>query len=448
MNIINNKLVAFGIVTSLIATSCSQSMMTDINQNPNQAEDAPLSTVVTSALTGSIIPVEGENARIGGIWAQTFTGTDRQYSGFDGYIVNASDFHWEHFYYGNIQQANIAIDKASSNDFYSGICKVTKANSFGLMTSLWGDIPFTDANDLVAFPNPRFDAQVDVYAGVQVLLDEAISELSSGAGLDDAGVDFFFSGDAALWVKAANSMKARYYLHVGDYANAATAAAAGVLDVSENMMIPHAGLYNQNMNIYASFGEQDRQGYMGAQGAYLPTILDTNGGKNDSKTNEGERFADLYVGAGDAATYDLNYSGSLFAADAAFPVITASETHLILSEVAYRNTDKAGAITHLNHVRQILAAKYPAGQYDDYVDGDFPTIDDVFHAIMLEKYASLVGQIEVFNDIRRTKNEIGVTPKGSNTKLPQRYLVPQDELNGNTSVNDAGNLFKETPVNI
>lgn len=449
MKLKNIKIGSLGLVAALIASSCSQSMMTDINQNPNQATDAPLSTVVTSALAGSIMPIEGENTRIAGIWSQTFTGTDRQYSAYDVYGVTASDFHWEHFYYGNIQQANIAIAKAeaSGNNFYSGICKVSKANSFGLMTSLWGDIPYTEANNLVAFPNPKFDSQTDVYAAVQTTLDEAISELNSGVGTDEQGVDFFFSGSSTNWVKAANTMKARYYMHVGDYGAASTAAASGIMDPIDNMMIPHGGVYNQDMNIYASFGTLDRQGYMGAQGAYLPTILDSAGSKNDAKTNESERFADLYIGAGDPLAYDLNYSGGLFSTTSSFPVATASENLLILAECASRNSDDGTALTHLNAVRQILAAKYPGGQYDDYVASDFATSDDLLYAIMLEKYCSLIGQIEVYNDIRRTKNLIGITPKGTASKLPQRFLIPQDELNGNTSVSTAGNLYEETPVN-
>jgi hypothetical protein len=441
------KIGSIGLVAALMATSCSQDLMTDINQNPNQAEDAPLSTIVTSALTGSILPIEGENARIAGIWAQNFKGTDRQYSAYDVYGVTASDFHWEHFYYGNIQQANIAIDKAGQNQFYSGICKVTKANSFGLMTSLWGDIPFSEANDLVNLPNPKLDAQSDVYSGVQAMLDEAIADLNSGNGTDDAGVDFFYSGSNESWIKAANTMKARYYMHVGDYSAAETAANAGITDPASNMLIPHEGVYGQNMNVYSSFGEQDRQGYMAATEAYLPTILDSLGAKNDAKTDESARFADLYIGKGSPADYDLNYSGGLFSATSSFPVATASETHLILAEIASRNSNDADALFHLNAVRQFLAAKYPSGQYDDYAASDFATSADLLYAIMLEKYCSMVGQIEVFNDLRRSKNLIGIQPKGTAVKLPQRYLIPQDELNGNTSISTSGDLFQETPVN-
>ena len=440
------NLYIFGILISLGITSCSKDLLSDINENPNQADKAPLSTVVNSALVGTIIPFEGENARLAGIWGQTFTGTDRQYSAYDNYGVSASDFHWEFFYFGTIQQANIAIDQSGSNGFYKGICQVTKGNCFGTMTALWGDIPFSQANNLLNYPNPVLDPQLEIYAGAQKLLDDGIASLESGVGYDISGVDFYYGGDASLWVKAANTMKARYYMHTGDYTSAATAAALGILDPSENMLIPHSGVYNLNMNVYSSFGEQDRQGYMGAQGAYLPTILDSLGLKNDTKTDESARFADLYVGKGDPSSYDLNYGGNLFGATSSFPLATASETHLILAEAASRNNDDAGALMHLNHVRQILATKYPSGTYDDYVAADFATSADLLYAIMLEKYCSMVGQVEVFNDLRRTKNLIGITPKGTATKLPQRFLIPQDEINGNPNASNV-DLYSETEVN-
>lgn len=456
MKIKHITIFALALATAVGTTSCKKSMFEDINKNPNQALEAPLSTVVTSALTGSIIPFEGENARLSGIWSQTFTGSDRQYSAYDNYLVTSSDFHWEFFYYAAIQQSNVAIAQADLNGYYRGICQITKGNCFGTMAALWGDIPYTESNNLVDYPNPKFDAQSSVYASAQGLLDAGIASIADG-GVDDAGVDFFYSGDGSLWTAAAHTMKARYYMHVGNYPMAQSEASIGIIDPANNMLIPHAGVYNSNMNVYASFGTQDRQGYMGAQGATLPAMLDSAGAKNNAKTNEAMRFADLYTGAGDPLSYDLNYTGSLFAPDASFPMVTASENHLILAEIASRQSDDVGALSFLNNVRGFLAAKYDSASYQEYLLTDFDVggIADrgkgsisanLFNEIMLEKYASLCGQIEVYNDVRRTKNEIGLTPKGTATKLPQRFLIPQDELNGNPNASNAG-LFEETEVN-
>ena len=68
--------------------------------------------------------------------------------------------------------------------------------------------------------------------------------------------------------------------------------------------------------------------------------------------------------------------------------------------------------------------------------------------ILIERYLTLVGQIEQYNDVRRTKNYLGITPvKG--TKIPQRFFYAQSEINTNpnTPAVNASDLFVETPVN-
>ena len=67
------------------------------------------------------------------------------------------------------------------------------------------------------------------------------------------------------------------------------AAIRELMQTAGNWLIPHTGgVYNQDMNLWYSFGTQDRQGYLTAPGAYLPTILDTASGnvgkRNHAKT--------------------------------------------------------------------------------------------------------------------------------------------------------------------
>ena len=76
------------------------------------ATDAPLAAVMTATLVGVIQPNSGEDARLAGIWTQQFTGTDRQYSGYDAYNISSADFDWDGPYYSVTQQANISIAKS------------------------------------------------------------------------------------------------------------------------------------------------------------------------------------------------------------------------------------------------------------------------------------------------------------------------------------------------
>jgi len=450
----------------LFSSSCKK-WVEDINESPNNATDAPLAAVMTATLVGVIQPNSGEDARLAGIWTQQFTGTDRQYSGYDAYNISSADFDWDGPYYSVTQQANISIAKSreAGNKYYEGVAIVLKALSFGMTTAAWGDIPYSQANDIVQYPSPSFDGQLDVYAGVQDDLDVAIAALTDGTGGDAFGVDFYFAGDQDKWKAVAHTLKARFYMHVGNFIKAGDHAAQGVMTSDGDWMIPHGGAYNQDMNLYHSFLAADRQGYMSAPGAYLPEALNPDAAKqnpswtgvrrNHAKTDETERFGMIY--SGDTTdTYDLNYTSGMWQATSSFPVVTALENLLIIAEVE-ANKDVTSGVTALNNVRVELAAMYPSGTYSAFLGSDFATgaIEDnggadekanLLYEIYEEKYTSLVGQMEVFNDFRRLKNPLGIAPKLGND-FPQRYLIPQSELDGNTSAPSPPGLFEPTEVN-
>jgi hypothetical protein len=68
--------------------------------------------------------------------------------------------------------------------------------------------------------------------------------------------------------------------------------------------------------------------------------------------------------------------------------------------------------------------------------------------ILEERYISLTGQLETFNDIRRTNNFLGIPVKSGSPAFPSRLLYPQSERNANTNVPTTGvGLFEPTKVN-
>ena len=456
-----------------LLTGCSD-FVEGYEEDPNNASDAPIEAVLNAAFTGMIVSHEGEDARLACMWSRQFSGSDRQYSGYQVYNLNSEAFEWDKYYLA-IENAEITIEKAaaSSNKLASGIAKIIKAHSIGMVTSLWGDIPFTQANRFPEIEDPVFDSQAEVYGGVQDLLDEGITDLKdnpSNTAIEN--IDFFFGGDPAAWIAVAQTLKARFYLHVGDYANAITAANAGLTSTSQNLMAPHTGgAYNQDMNLYHSFGILDREGYMTANDAILPTLLDANEDsyRGNSKTDESGRFARLFTGS--AGTYDLNYN-AYWAADAPFPLVTAEENWLIIAESRLgENSDMQGALDALNSLREIYndqwieyttdgdgniidsANYYLAYDLADFDNGGIAAVegksakDALMYEIMEEKYVTLVGQAEVFNDLRRTNNILDFSPTTGST-FPQRFLVPQVEIDANSNVpRPLPGLFDPTPVN-
>ena len=441
-------------------TSCSN-FVEGFEEDPNNAADAPIEAVLNAAFTGTIVAHEGEDARLATLWSRQFTGSDRQYSGFEIYNINAESFDWDK-YYLVAENSKIVIEKAekTNNKLASGIAKILTAHSIGMASSLWGDVPLTQANDFLNFPTPLLDAQADVYTAVQGLLDEGISDLSDNpVSPVIAGVDFYFGGDPANWVAVANSLKARFYLHVGNYSAALEAASKGVASTAANWVIPHtSGSYNQDMNMYHSFGILDREGYMTANNAYLPQILDAAAAnyRGNSKTDETARFNHIYTGSEDS--YDLNYAG-MWAATAPFDLVSYVEVQLILAETEWRvNSDTDAALAHLNNVRTELAAQFPDGTYEAYELADFEAggiaakdglsaADALLYEIMEEKYVSLVGQIEVYNDVRRTDNFMGLSAV-TGSQLPERFLYPQDEIDTNPNMPDPiPSIFEPTAIN-
>ena len=446
---------------SILLSGCSD-FVEGYEDDPNNANDAPIQAVLNGVFTGMIAGHEGENARLACLWSGQFTGSDRQYSSYNVYNISAEDFQWDP-YYLTVENAEIVIEKAAvtNNLLASGIAKIMKAHSMGMVTSLWGNIPFSQAAQFPEVQDPVFDNQMDVYDGVQSLLDEGIADLKdSPSNAVIAGADFFFNGDAASWIAVANTLKARFYTHTKNYVAAANAAANGVASVSGDWIAPHlTGSYNQDMNFYHSFGVLDREGYMTAFNAYLPSLIDPAAAnyRGDAKTDETSRFNFVFTDAG--PNWDLNYAG-MWGSAADFSLVTAVENHLIIAEAEMRaNNDNAAALAALNAARAVLAESYPDGTYEAYEMADFEAggmaaragesvSASLLHEILEEKYVSLVGQMEVFNDMRRTENYLEVPPV-TGSAIPQRFLIPQVEIDANANApSPIPGVFEPTPANM
>jgi len=233
---------------------------------------------------------------------------------------------------------------------------------------------------------------------------------------------------------------------------------------------------------YNSFLDQQRPGDITADGAFAAELL--NSGRKNAKTNEAGRLNYFYYPASgpDAqyATVDFEpniYDGA-FTPSSAYPIVTYTENQLILAESLLRLSATANftaALTALNAVRAYHAGSsspYAANgtvQYDAYTAADFASggiaaygtasaNEGLLKEILTEKYLSLIGEIEPFNDQRRAttlagasnaaQSVVGVKPKRGG-QLPQRFLYPQIEIttNPNTPAQSAADLFTKTAVN-
>ncbi|WP_224485391.1 SusD/RagB family nutrient-binding outer membrane lipoprotein [Robertkochia aurantiaca] len=463
--------------SAILLTSCNN-VVGDINDNPNSLTTSEYDNIITGAEVGNIILQTGETARRAGIFAGQFTGIDRQHLGFSQYTVTASDFDplWYNAYVNTLRNALVAeetiLENAEDAPVSRGITQVLQAYTFGTMASLYGDIPFEEAG-MVEIGNPVYDEQADVYQKTQSLLDQAITLLRNGSGRPASGAEIYFDGDPQKWIAAAYTLKARFYMHTGQYSQAYNAALQGIGNAADNLSAPHGPAQEENNLYYQFFAIETRQADL-IVSDFMTSLLEPGATnpipanyRGNAKTNEAGRFNFLFRKTNIGVQPNTN--NGFAAQEASAPLVTFEENQLILAEAALRTAGFDTALAHLNEYRSYLASggymtnADPADiQYDAYVAADFQnggienpdgisTDNALLREILQERYVTLFGQIEPFNDMRRTLGNsavrVPVQPNVGN-QLPQRFLYPQTEINRNENTpNPIPDFFEPTDIN-
>ncbi|RZM23928.1 MAG: SusD/RagB family nutrient-binding outer membrane lipoprotein [Pedobacter sp.] len=468
------KLYSLAIVLLCLSTISCKKLVDNINNDPNNPQDAEAVTMLTSVEVSNIVIQEGELARQSGIWNGYFTGEQFQYQSINQYLMIAQNFNepWALIYATGLKNTRIMKNKAyaTNNLRLVGVAQVLEANMVGTATALWGDVPFSQAsND--AFPNPVFEPQTKVYASIQSLLDSAVINLNSTAFTAFTAQDIHFAGNMPKWIQTAYSLKARYLMHVKSYAAALNAAGSGINSAANNFLAPHLATSKGTYNLYYQFMSQDRPGFMDAKGAYAPSLLNPASAiyRGNTKTIERARYGYLYSSA-----TNPNYTTTgFFYLSVPFPMMSYAENLLNLAECDARVNGVNSGLTRLNTYRAYMNGGGNIGttflttgnfRYDPYVLADFvaggiennqnvtlATDRALLREIMEERYVNFIGQIEGFNDARRIAKEIDIripVPPNAGTALPQRMLYPQTEVDLNRSTpTPIPGLFAPTPIN-
>ena len=323
--------------------------------------------------------------------------------------------------FGAMQDA--ATDGMAIGDKWTrGVGQVMAALVIAKATDLYGDIPYSHAFDIVKYPTPVFDKQADVYASLQKVLDDGIRYLSVPTDLGFSGQDFIYKGNVAKWKAAAYTLKARLYLHTGDYAGATTAAGSGTGSTAGDALVPYGTSQGVDLNQNYDFFRLTCTGDAGFDGAYLPVLMQSRIGSANTKTDETPLYNHyLKVGVTTAGALDPNTDNGMFAKDAPHPIITYYENQLILAEAQARLGGTDQALAALNSVRAGLSGGYINGKiiasagriYDAYTIADFgasgianpkklTTVQTaLLYDIIAQRYIFFLMQYEAFNDVRR-----------------------------------------------
>lgn len=215
--------------------------MDQINQDVNDALSMSAQSELPDAILKSAFETTGTDiAWYATVYVEQSAGTWAQSNDADNRVgQNAASLfnnNWNSLY-DVLEILNDIIVKTSpggseDNPYALGIAKILTAYNLAVATDMWGEVPWTEALKGSATLQPKYDKQSSIYVAIQQLLDDGISTLNTVTTFSTVG-DYIYGGSSATavskWIKAAYSLKARYYLRLINVDNTSATKALGVI---------------------------------------------------------------------------------------------------------------------------------------------------------------------------------------------------------------------------
>jgi hypothetical protein len=251
---------------------------------------------------------------------------------------------------------------------YAGITKLEFAYTMSMVTDLWGDVPYSqsgqgfDANGILKYPQPVFDAQADIYLGnstkgIKSLFNwvrEGLNDIASPSVLKPGVDDLVYAGDLSKWTRFGNSLLLKLALQVSNKAPDTTAA---VINYIVNGSKPIIDAVDGSLDFNVPFTKANPNAYyLQDVGGSIPNaeMLGNRFLALERSLNDSLRLSKLYIKP--AATFIGYDNGSPFAppttttrsyygtytlgatrsGEAPIRLITAFRNYFILSEAALR----------------------------------------------------------------------------------------------------------------
>ena len=411
---INNKIIRnVGLALTLITVSCDSYL--DVNENPNNPEDAPIS--------GLMINTTYESAkntfRVGSITSNyvQYLASPNQASASDTMEPVSHNNTWFNIY-NVMTDLTVLIEKAEEQgaNHYKGAAQVLMALNLGMGVDIFGDMPFSESFTFETV-TPSYDDDGELYTMIMGFLDEGIVNLQGETTVSIGDDDFIYQGDTTKWIAFANMLKARYMIHTQE--NASVILQAIDNGFQSNDDDAKVNFFEQDINPWADVARDNADLLLGGwiseqfiealDGTSYPTI-DPRLGLMVGTTDD-DTFVGTVNGAGRGNAPEQGARSTLiedqYYTSITSPILigTYSEQKFIEAEAAFE-IDKSrsyqayldGIIAHM----QML--EVPQDEIDTYLadpsvsmgEGAF-TLADIFK----EKWVALFLHPESWNDARR-----------------------------------------------
>ena len=215
----NRIISSVALAAGLLALSSCEKFL-DVNQNPNLLLQAPPANVLVAGQAHLGFLMGSDLHRYSSLIAQQFSGqggSGTQTAEYDRYNITATDLNnvWRGGIYGGAQAdlQRLVLQTESTSPAYAGVARIMQAFLFSVTTDAFGDIPFAEALKFDQNLQPKYDASDKVYTGIIALLNAGLADLKKSSLESPTSDDLIYRGDLTKWVKLANTLKLRLYLH-------------------------------------------------------------------------------------------------------------------------------------------------------------------------------------------------------------------------------------------
>jgi len=434
----------------------------EININPNDPADVPMSLILPSIEVNMVYDLSGNDAVMPtNIWMQYLNGYARQAQVEAGYRLTPADVNnlWNAIYAGEGMDTDILIKKAGESGAYhfQGVGQVLMAYMLSITTDLFGDIPYSECFQGATNLTPAVDAQESIYQVMNALLDSAILNFAK-EDLTPVEGDLIHDGDVDAWTKTAYALKARFALNLSErngsaaYTDALAALANAYTSNGDNMQFGW-GTEPIEQSPFTQFVDQRGDIVMGK---YFVDLLNSN---SDPRVVAYAALSDAgtYVGTSpaDPTFTGVSFPGYYLASqdvDVTSYLMTYSECMFMVAEALLASDPdsaagayKAGVMASLEQVLpdEDVSAWYAANVAP--MTGAALTLED----IIMQKYIANFGLVQPYNDFRRTGYPADLeVPSTATTPMPKRFPYAQEEITYNPNIEALwqNTVFLTTPV--
>lgn len=470
MKNIYQKISSLVLGATILLSACDTDL--DINRDPDLLNpgSVPMSAELPATETGIAAAAGAYYGLIGGFWSQYWTQSAiaNQYKYIDQYALNSQEninnSGWAAMYDALLDARNVKkIAETENNWNYYLIATTLEVYASHIMTDLYGDIPYSEANNS-SILNPKFETQEEIYDLMVTDLKTALEKDFSESSVENApgATDFIFAGDMSKWKEFANTLLLKIYLRQTEVRpSIAQAGVEELMTAGTAFLSTHAAITqyldedSRSNPLYETDRRQLNVGTNLRASTTLGSFLDANIDPRLEFIYDGTE----YQNQGDFDNGSSTASVVILSATTPYYFMSLAESKFLQAEAEARYGSAANA--EAAYTAGVTAAFAQFDTAENTVDGSallagnyaYPsgTLAENVEAIITQKWVSLFpgNGFEAFIEHNRTgypkvstvgqdaatyvPGEFTLGIEAVTTSFPKRIPLPQDETQRNSN---------------